>query len=78
MCGGVRGEGGYSPPFFIYRSPREEDYVALWPLPTHAGARKIIISMSIITDMYAHNNYYWFIWKHACTVFNISGCMLLS
>ena len=41
------GGGGYSPPFFdIYRSPREEeDYVALWTLPTHARARKIIISI---------------------------------
>ena len=34
------GGGDYSPLSFIYRSPKEEDYVALWPSPTHAGARK--------------------------------------
>ena len=39
-CVCVLGGGDYSPLSFIYRSPRE-DYVALWPLPTHAGARKI-------------------------------------
>ena len=39
------GGGDYSPLSFIYRLPREEDYVALWPLPTHAGAKKIIISI---------------------------------
>ena len=57
MCGGVcvwgwGGVGGVTHPFFIYRSPREEDYVALWPLPTHARARKIIISMSIMTKSF--------------------------
>ena len=53
MGGGGWGGGGYSPPFFIHRSPREEDYVALWPLLAHAGARKIIISMSIITKSFS-------------------------
>ena len=45
VCVCVGGGGGdYSPLSFIYRSPREEDCVTLWPLPTHAGARKIYIS----------------------------------
>ena len=48
--GGGGGEGGgLLTPFFIYRSPREEENY-MWPLPTHAGARKI---MSIITKSFS-------------------------
>ena len=37
MGGGV---GDCSPLYFIYRSPKEEDYVPCGPVPTHAGGKK--------------------------------------
>ena len=53
VCVGGGGGGNYLPLSFIYRSPREEDYVALWLLPIHAGASKIIISISTITKSFS-------------------------
>ena len=49
VCGGGGGGGGARegithPILLSTESPREEDYVALWPLQTHSGARKIYIT----------------------------------
>ena len=43
MCWGGGG-GDYTHPFLLSTGRR---YVALWPLLTHAGGRKIIIIISI-------------------------------
>ena len=44
MCGGGVGVGGgvgdCSPLYFIYRSPKEEDYVALWPSADSCRGKK--------------------------------------